>query len=268
MGTIKSVASQWFLPSKVKLRFVMGLLALLSIPLAWKSNRIRAQHEAVQAVRRNGGQVYFDYQWVNGQLSSNPKSMVPGWIRALIGDEAFHDVVWVRIGSILQDRSVLKRLKCFHKLQILSLNTRRIEDADLANIEGLSRLKSLDLAGTVVTDAGLKHLRKLDDLVYLFLNDTAVGDIGMEELGQHRLLQHLDLSRTRVTDRGLHSLGRLDGLRMLVLNETAVTGVGLKDLLSLGQLVSLSLDETNVSAEEVIEFRQNASASTSVFKGP
>ena len=122
-----------------------------------------------------------------------------------------------------------------------------------------------------MTDAGLKHLRKLDDLVYLFLNDTAVGDIGMEELGQHRLLQHLDLSRTRVTDRGLHSLGRLDGLRMLrmlLLNETAVTGVGLKDLLSLGQLVSLSLDETNVSAEEVIEFRQNASASTSVFKGP
>ena len=59
-----------------------------------------------------------------------------------------------------------------------------VTDAGLANLEGLTKLQSLNLAKTKVTDAGLEHLKTLTALRSLDVSETAVTDAGKKGLQQ------------------------------------------------------------------------------------
>ena len=66
-----------------------------------------------------------------------------------------------------------------------------------AHLEGLARLKELDLDRTAVDDAGLAHLKNLTGLFSLSLNGTQVGDAGLLHLQGLTELGSIWLANTR-----------------------------------------------------------------------
>jgi hypothetical protein len=70
-------------------------------------------------------------------------------------------------------------------------------DADMADLEPLVELESLDLSGAPITDAGLEHLKALKNLRSVNVSNTNVTSEGIEDLG--RSLPHGRIFREHVT---------------------------------------------------------------------
>jgi endonuclease YncB( thermonuclease family)/quercetin dioxygenase-like cupin family protein len=121
------------------------------------------------------------------------------------------------------------------------------KDRDLAELNGLTELRSLGLRGSAVTDEGLAHLKPFTRLRDLTLMSTRVGDAGLAHLKDLTELEDLDLDRTAITDAGLPHLKRLVRLRRLQMAHTAVTDAGLDSLLGLVELQGLNLRGTAVT---------------------
>jgi hypothetical protein len=130
----------------------------------------------------------------------------------------------------------------------IDLHRTRVTDADMAQLEPLSRLRSLNLFGTKITDAGLRSLSGLKELQTLYLNDTAVTDAGLQNLQGLKKLSDLGLNKTRITDGGLTILQGLTNLHSLSLSETQITDRGLETLKSLRTLKHLYVARTRVTA--------------------
>ena len=93
------------------------------------------------------------------------------------------------------------------------------------------RVIKVYLHNTTVQDADLAALEKLPKLKNVFLGKTQIGDAGLESLQGASELQTLSLNSTRVTDAGLKSLSGLTNLKTLNLQETQVTAAGTAQLL-------------------------------------
>lgn len=148
--------------------FLVMLLACLG--MSWigvKMQRARKQREAVEAILRLGGEVVYDYEVVDGSrgmIQGGPLEQIhgaqpssPKWLRSLLGDYFFTDVVRV------------------------TLHRPRLTDADLQHVKGhleaLTHLQELWLLDTRMTDAGLEHLKGLTQLHWLTVEDGC-GDYG------------------------------------------------------------------------------------------
>jgi Leucine-rich repeat (LRR) protein len=85
-----------------------------------------------------------------------------------------------------------------------------LDDNKLASLakhlRKLTRLKSLSVAGSQVTDAGLEAIEELTTIQWLYLGQTRVSDIGMDHLARLVNLEYLDLTDTAVTDQGMKKL--------------------------------------------------------------
>jgi hypothetical protein len=64
----------------------------------------------------------------------------------------------------------------------VDLRGKRVTDAGLEHLKGMTSLKLLLLDGTKVTDAGLEHLKGLTNLKELSLGNTQVTEGGVNEL--------------------------------------------------------------------------------------
>jgi serine/threonine protein kinase len=140
----------------------------------------------------------------------------------------------------------LAHLKGLTALQELNLGgCKKVTDAGLAHLKGLTALQELNLGGCVrVTDAGLAHLKSLTALQQLDLNGCVrVTDAGLTHLKSLTALQQLDLSGcVRVTDDGLAHLKSLMALQELRLSGCVqVTDDGLAHLSNLTALQWLDL---------------------------
>ena len=95
---------------------------------------------------------------------------------------------------------------------------RPVGDADLAFLEGLSSLETLDLSYTRITDEGLKQIKGLKSLKRLALHGTKVTDAGLKEIAELENLEVLFLAETTVGDAGLKHLAGLKSLESLELD--------------------------------------------------
>jgi Leucine-rich repeat (LRR) protein len=87
------------------------------------------------------------------------------------------------------------------------LNDRFLTDAKLlVCLKGLTKLQSLNLSETKITDVGLEYLNVFTKLQSLDLWHTNVTDAGLERLKGMVALQDLYLTGTRVTDAGVKKL--------------------------------------------------------------
>jgi Leucine-rich repeat (LRR) protein len=68
------------------------------------------------------------------------------------------------------------------KLRTLTLTKTQITDDGLRHVSGLTELLTLRLDSTQITDDGLRHLIGLNNLLQLNLNDTQVTDEGTLDL--------------------------------------------------------------------------------------
>jgi hypothetical protein len=123
----------------------------------------------------------------------NMRRAGPEWIGKLVGDSGmnpFDDVESFRFRA------------CWEKGQVT-------DDAVLANLRKLPKLRRLDLAFTRVTDAGMEHLCDLQQLEELNLVGTKVTDRSVPQLKRLRTLMTVLLWGSQVTNAGVAELQRV-----------------------------------------------------------
>jgi hypothetical protein len=176
----------------------------------------------------------------------------PGWLGSLGREERYR----VRFqGRVIGDQA-LARIAERHGSRIgsLYLQLTSVTDAGLAHLKTMRTLQTLDLRafqgrrdpqgpppGPGITDAGLVHLEGLDRLGTLFLDDLPITDRGLASLQNLPNLQGLYLSGTNVRGPGLATLKSLPRLAILYLDHTELTDDGLKALSGATNLHFLSL---------------------------
>jgi hypothetical protein len=87
---------------------------------------------------------------------------------------------------------------------VLQMANADVDDATLANVEGMEQLRELDLSGTQVTDEGLAVLARLPRLEELRLARTKITDEGFRKhLAEKSSLRKLDVAGTAVKSKTL-----------------------------------------------------------------
>ena len=294
-----------------RLRFgVRGLMILVlgAGLLAGGLDRVRRaareQRAAVEAIRAGGGMVQFDWQRpVGGPRPKEPPA--PRWLRHWLGDEPFQVVraayyrrppdpgaleALARVSSLedvglygpVQFSTGLRHLRGLPRLHTLKLGGCG-DDAALADVATLARLRELDVDRSLATDAGFARLAALPDLARLVLygNRSLTGPglarllTGMPHLRDlevskeiyepmtepigpavaalarhHPGLERLALRGFVVEDDDLRRIGQLAGLHELDLDHTSIVGVGLRHLRPLAGLTRLVLNEQWAAAAD------------------
>jgi Leucine rich repeat len=233
------------------LRTLLIFVTLAGCGFGWLGFKVRAAREqaaAVAAIQKLRGDVHFDYEFgPHWTILRNAKPPGPTWLRALLGDDCFRDVVLVTLDYAQVSDADMKPFMAFTKITNLDLTGSSVTNWGLEKLAGLMRLKRLTLEGTVITDAGLEHIKGLTELSELDLNKTLITDGGMEHLKGLTQLEWLNLDNTRVSSAGLECLKGLTKLKTLLLSSTEVSDLGLEHLSELTQLQTLDLSDTQIT---------------------
>ena len=112
------------------------------------------------------------------------------------------------------------------QLQHLRIRGRGIDDAALAEIAKLKRLRILNLPRGSFTDAGLAHLAELADLEMFRFGSPAVGDEGMKTIARWPAIRMLHLIDVPITDKGLAELAKIERLQSLYIDGGQITDAG------------------------------------------
>jgi Leucine-rich repeat (LRR) protein len=103
----------------------------------------------------------------------------------------------------------------------------RITDLGIARLGKLSRLRHLNVSGSVISGASLKTLAALPNLERLSLwNVEGLNDAAAPAFESLTSVTSLDISNTRIGDRTLAALAKLPRLQRLYVSDTAVTAGG------------------------------------------
>jgi hypothetical protein len=193
LGVAMLAMLAWFVVSLVfrwrfqfSIRSLLVLTVAVALPCSWlgvEMQAARGQKDASAAIMKQGwGGVDYDYEFDASGFHPNA-ILGQTWLRSLLGDNSFADVVGLYFGERQRNGAVIEDL----------FNRFKIEDANLEQVGDLHQLRGLDLSLTGVTDKGLEHLERLKNLRYLWLSDTKVTDAGVEKL--QRALPNCEISR-------------------------------------------------------------------------
>ncbi len=146
-----------------------------------------------------------------------------------------------------------------------------LADADIANLEGLKRLRVVIASGTPLGNAGAERLSRIESLTDLHLADTMLGDTGLMALaklrqlrlltvagtaisgsvntlfGDKAVLEDVNLHNTAAGDETVRALAKCPKLATLHLSGTKVTDAGLAALESRSSLRLLTLAKAPVT---------------------
>ena len=216
--------------------------------------------------------MYFDYQAELGpskmpddHRSYNPDAQPsgPAWLRRIIGEEYFREVVGVDLSGLAISQVDFEQLTKLPAINDLNLNKttilltgpvveRRINDDDARIIGSLKKLRVLSLHEANIDAAGVARLVPLKHLFWLNLSDSAIDDSAMREISKMSNLYILILSGTHITDAGLKQLSGLTNLtEWLSLANTSISDAGLEHLKPLINLKNIILQDTQVTPEGV-----------------
>jgi len=208
------------------LRSLLILITVVAVWLGIKTTQARRQKAAVAAIEASGGMVRYNFQEPppggrppGEQPAVDPPG--PKWLRDLIGDEFFQDVVevsWAHNAEITTDD--LRWLADFPMLDKLNLNNTNVDDAGLEQIAERTSLTHVLLENCkTMTDRGLAHVGKLPNLESLRLMNTRCSDEGVRQHVPHLLrLKYLDVSGIPVSNETAQEFRHLKSLTMLHLS--------------------------------------------------
>lgn len=247
---------------RFSLRTLLVVTALLCIWLAVVSTRARKQARAIARMEQFRWGVGYDFQLgESGNWTGKTEPSAPAWLRKGVGEEYFRRVAIVNVDQPSDpsndDLAVLADLRGVK--QITLYDRKRITDAGLAHLSGMTDLRKLALNGTSVTGPGLRHIAQLRKLELLSLDNTPVTDEGLAHLRDLRSLKMLFMSDTKISDEGLRQLthlSHLDSLEDLQFSNTNVTDEGLKHLYTLTGLKRVLLGGTNTTPAGVSALRE------------
>ena len=117
---------------------------------------------------------------------------------------------------------------------------REISDRSLAIIGSCSKLESLEIQGSAITDDGLDHLRGLNHLEHLSLHGCPITGRGLAALSNLPRLSQLDIG-CHLDEEGLKAIGQLKQLEQCTLYGGTFGRTGLRHLAGLPKLRTLNL---------------------------
>ncbi len=266
---------------RFSLRGLIFLVILVEAGFGWIVRQAHIQRDAVAAIRKAGGHVAYSWEWDHGKAIPGGGPWAASWIVESIGVDFFGHVTHVEIGGTsrpadtvlaevgrlnqlqrlwLSNTSVITEaelvdLDGLTKTSFVVVNSSQVTDAGLAHLKGLANLSLLSLEGTQVTDAGLAHLKGLTNLSTLWLGSHKVTDAGLVHLKGLTNLSDLSLHGTHVTDAGLVHLKGLTNLSVLDLLDTQVTDAGLVHLKGLTNLSTLRLGSYHVTDPGLVHLK-------------
>ena len=127
-----------------------------------------------------------------------------------------------------------------------------VSDANLANLDGLSELRVIDLTNCKISPIGLAMLKGLVGLHTMYLSGIDLTGFDFEQLADSSRIQTLMLNGCSISDEQLISIIRLfPMLRELGLSHARVTSASASKLDALNLLTTLILDSTNIDDESL-----------------
>jgi hypothetical protein len=223
--------------AQFRLMTLFAVVTALCAALAWLGVRMDHKRRERAAIKAFGVSPAYDWQKGNWTEEERPG---PAWLRRLLGDDFFGDVVLFETSVSVDDESS-QHLKALPALKRLDLGCSKITDQGAANLAYLRKLTSLDLSDTYVTDDTLAVIARLATLETLNLNGAAITDAGLVHIERLKNLSNLNLARTKVTDAGLVHLRRLPLLSRLSLSATHVANDGATHIWQLRDLTDFEL---------------------------
>jgi hypothetical protein len=214
------------------IRSLLVLTVAVAISCGWlavEMKRAREQRAAVEAIKRTGLEVDYDFQWEIPDYWKTGYQPGPALARNLFGVDFLAEVVAVRtgggffggIGGIVPytlckatDQDLLP-LKAFKRLRFLYLAATEIGDSWMECLDELHELQDLSVWYTDVGDKGMEHLRGLTNLRELGIEHTKVTNSGLVHLKDLPNLEKIRLAKTTINDNGLLLLAQRKRLKEL-----------------------------------------------------
>lgn len=184
-------------------RRLMVIVLITSVGVGWIVRRAHIQRDAVSAITRIGGHVFYHWETELRNMPDGRVSMLrmsnnrPRWLMTLLGylETDLHSdpkVAFIWGGSHLQPRdadAVMAHVARLEGLEGLFFRKRcvPVTDAGLGHLSGMSSLRIVCIEhAPQVTDAGLKYLAGLRSLQVLRLYGTGVTSAGVAGLQRAR----------------------------------------------------------------------------------
>jgi hypothetical protein len=174
---------------------------------AMRQAAIFRQEAEVEAIRERGGIVL---------LGPSDKNGMPA------------DIDNIDLSNAVVDAEVMSIISQITTIERLRLDGAKLRPEDYDVLGKLSRLNSLSLARTNVTDADVSRLPV--GLSRLSLNETSVTDESMLRVAGMIGLVNLDMSDTEITSDGLRRLEPLRTLETLWINDFCITAESVESL--------------------------------------
>lgn len=109
----------------------------------------------------------------------------------------------------------------------------KITDSGTSYLRYFKNLRSLEICGGGLTDAGVKNIKDLTSLTLLNLSQNShLTDKSLEVISGLTQLVSLNVSNSRVTNMGLQHLKQLKNLKSLTLESCKVTANDIRKLQS------------------------------------
>ncbi len=121
---------------------------------------------------------------------------------------------------------------------------------ELAWLRHLPSLRSLNISGNGVTNAGLDHLAKMESLTSISISQSGITDAGLAKLEPLTSLTSLSLSGHEFSGSGLRELRKLPKLVSLSLH-SGTDDSDLQGLTEIRQLQMLSVTDLKISEQSV-----------------
>jgi len=133
----------------------------------------------------------------------------PGFLRHIVGDKAFCNVVGVQIFDIRhpEDIPILSSVDGLRYIQILGWEEAPLRDEHLACIKQFRDLRVLSLPNcSTITELGIRNVVDNPNLTILDIRGIPVGDEAIDELVKLKRLERLYIEDTNITKEGIRRL--------------------------------------------------------------
>ena len=118
------------------------------------------QRDAARMVKSLGGGLFYDYQKGSGICRPEGQPRAPAWLRDIVGDLFFVDVVGVALSGEEVTDDVLDRLRAFPNIDFLMLNSTAVDEKGLATLTTFPRLTYLEIRDTRIPETVADELAK------------------------------------------------------------------------------------------------------------